>query len=1044
MPAWVKQVDPGVSPPIRDQAAVHVLFQDQQVDLQPGHVTRYNESVVRIQTPQGLSGGTVAFAWNPDTQSPSVHRLVIRRGDKVIDAMANQTFTVVRRESNLENAVLDGVLTATIQPEGLQVGDVVDLAMSITESDPALQNHVENIGGGWNMAPIDRAHLWVRWPAAVKMQVRSTTGLPALKVDRKGSMSSVEVSLDNLSPLPIPKGAPPRYALMRIAEMSDFTSWADLVRLMAPLYQKAEALPSDGALRKEIATIAASSADPKARAAAALALVQDRVRYVFLGMNDGGLVPADAETTWQRRFGDCKGKTVLLLALLHGLGIEAEPTLVSFGGGDGLDERLPMIGLFNHVLVRATAAGQTYWLDGTRTGDTALDQIRTPDFRWGLPLTPGAALVHMDAPVPTQPLTDTTIRIDASAGITLAAPTHVELVLRDDAAVLMNQQLSNLAPDVLDRGLRDFWRNKYDFVTVKSTSASFDPAKREEKLAMDGDAKMDWNNGWYEADGIGVGYKADFTRDPGPNRDAPFAVAYPYDARTSETILLPPGDFKLDHGEPVNDTVAGIAYRRTATLVGSRFTVEQDERGVEREFPATAADAAQVQLRALADRDVFLGKPQNYRPTDRELGAIMKTPPSTAQAFVERGNYLMDRYRYDEAVADFTSAIALDPKNGWALADRGIAYTWQNKPELASRDFDAAERIDPNIAPIFRGRGMLADRRGAIAEGIAAYSRSLEIDSGSAFALACRANDYRFMGDETHALADADAALRLEPKWSNLYLLRANAYRVEGRKAEAIEQASLLVAANPGDVFAQVAAARIFAKLGQWDEASRAFDAALKIRPEADTYINRSEARQTSDFAGRQIDLDAAAKLEPHSAELFAAQAVLQEDRKAYADAIVTWTASLGQSAEDPYALVRRGIDEQEVGKLDLATKDFTAAHAAAHDLPVLAILCREKGNAGVDLDRALAECETALAPASLRPDFLESLGLVELRLGHLHEAAAAYDKALGQMPGLAGSLFGRALVEARLGDADKARTDRQAALSSDPDVAGAFNGLSL
>ena len=62
---------------------------------------------------------------------------------------------------------------------------------------------------------------------------------------------------------------------------------------------------------------------------AALALVQDQVRYVFLGMNEGALVPADAEETWTRRFGDCKGKSALLVALLRALDIDAEPVAVN-------------------------------------------------------------------------------------------------------------------------------------------------------------------------------------------------------------------------------------------------------------------------------------------------------------------------------------------------------------------------------------------------------------------------------------------------------------------------------------------------------------------------------------------------------------------------------------------------------------------------------------------------------------------------------------------------------------------------------------------
>src|SRR3546814_13557358 len=90
------------------------------------------------------------------------------------------------------------------------------------------------------------------------------------------------------------------------------------------------------------------------------------VRYSYGGLGNGNLTPATAEETWQRRYGDCKGKTALLLALLARLGIEAEAVLANNSGGDdGLDGRLPNPGMFDHVIVRARIAGTTYWLDGT-------------------------------------------------------------------------------------------------------------------------------------------------------------------------------------------------------------------------------------------------------------------------------------------------------------------------------------------------------------------------------------------------------------------------------------------------------------------------------------------------------------------------------------------------------------------------------------------------------------------------------------------------------------------------------------------------------
>src|SRR5579862_1517897 len=121
-------------------AAARLLLQDIQTRFGPDGDETYVESAIRFQTPQGLQAGTVALPWNPETDTLTVHKVHIVRGDQVIDVLgAGQTFTVLRRETNLEAATLDGVLTAALQPEGLQVGDTLDLAFTVRRHDPALQ-----------------------------------------------------------------------------------------------------------------------------------------------------------------------------------------------------------------------------------------------------------------------------------------------------------------------------------------------------------------------------------------------------------------------------------------------------------------------------------------------------------------------------------------------------------------------------------------------------------------------------------------------------------------------------------------------------------------------------------------------------------------------------------------------------------------------------------------------------------------------------------------------------------------------------------------
>ncbi len=818
-PTWVKPVSLQV-PPAGGDAPIRILLQDQQLDFEPGRQSTYVETAFRIQTPQGLAAaGNIAFAWRPDKDVLTVHKLQIRRGDQVIDVLASgQTFTVMRRETNLDNATLDGVLTATIQPEGLQVGDILDFAATITTTDPVLKGHVEALGAAWNGFPFDKAHFRLQWPSNVPVRLHVSSGLPPLKPVRTGNLSAVEFSLDKVEPVPPPKDAPARFALARLVEASDFDSWSAVAALMVPLYQKAAVIPAQGPLRTELEKIRAASTDPKTRAEAALALVQDRVRYVALAMGDGGLVPADAETTWSRRFGDCKGKTVLLLALLHELGIQAEAVLVSTALGDGMDQRLPMIGMFNHVLTRATIAGRTYWLDGTRTGDKRLDSIQVPSFGWGLPVVPsGAALVRIVPPPLDRPSSVVTLKFDASGGITVPVPVHGETVLRDDEALALNNGLVAETADGRDHALKNYWKERYDFIEPKTVTASFDAATGEERLVMDGTARMDWRGGRYETDGTGVGYRADFARDPGPNRDAPFTVSYPFFDRAVETIVLPQQDesFKIGDEVEVNETAGGIEYRRHATLTGNVFTIERTQRSIVPEIPASAAPAAQAALRALADKTAYLFEPANYVVGEKELAARMADTPTDAAGFLSRGNLLMDHHRYDEAIADFTKGLALEPKNAWLLADRGLSHAWKGEAEAAATDLDAAAAIDPANAVVFRARGLIAEHKGATADAVAAYTRSLQIEPDNIFALYHRALAYRSSGDYAHAADDVGAELKLSPKWVDGYLLRANLLRMSNRNDELLAEAAAAIAANPDDGYAHVVAARILCAIPQ-------------------------------------------------------------------------------------------------------------------------------------------------------------------------------------------------------------------------------------
>ncbi len=714
-PAWVVQVpSPTNVPSAADASPVTVLLNDQQALLEPAKSVSFTNIAIRIDTPQGLAAGNISLPWDPSRQSLTVNRLIIRRGDQLIDVLkSGQTFTTLRRETNLDAATLDGVLTANIQPEGLQVGDVVEIAVTQEYHDPVMKGHVEAILAQFNGSTTKRGHLRVQWPAALAMKMRASSGLPPIKPVKNNGRSIIEFTMDGIDPIIVPKGAPARFRTGRALELTDFASWSDLASLMMDHYRTAAVIPPTGPLREELKKIRAGSSEPSKRAEAALALVQDRVRYVALTMGQGGYVPAPAELTWSRRFGDCKAKTVLLLGMLHELGIEAVPVVVDASGGDGIDQRLPSIALFNHVLVMATIGGKDYWLDGTRTGDTSLGRLQVPAFGWGLPLVQNASLVRMIPSIPARPTNETEIRVDAREGISLPSATHVESILRGDEAAAVNAVLAGSSQAQRDQLIRTFFKQIYADVEPKTTTATYDKATGDLKMTLEGTTQLDWDDGWYFLTVSRLAYQPDFDRTGGSNPEAPFATSFPSYSRAKQTILLPSG-FSIGSASiaDINEVVAGIEYRRKAGFDKDVFTVETSERTIVPEISYKEAIAAAPRLRELADDTISIRTPDGYRPREKEVAALLAEQPATAKELLKRGSTLLDLARFDEALGDFDAALAKDPANAVALADRGLAHIWKSQPDLARRDLDAAHKIKPGLAVVARARGLLAQTTG--------------------------------------------------------------------------------------------------------------------------------------------------------------------------------------------------------------------------------------------------------------------------------------------------------------------------------------------
>jgi len=100
----------------------------------------------------------------------------------------------------------------------------------------------------------------------------------------------------------------------------------------------------------------------------------------------------------------------------------------------------------------------------------------------------------------------------------------------------------------------------------------------------------------------------------------------------------------------------------------------------------------------------------------------------TVRTHLDHGRACLDKGKYDDAIADYDKAIALDPNVALAYTNRGSAYYRKGEYERAIADHSKAIAIDPNHANAYYNRGVAYEQKGDKDQAIADFRKVLEIN----------------------------------------------------------------------------------------------------------------------------------------------------------------------------------------------------------------------------------------------------------------------------------------------------------------------------
>jgi hypothetical protein len=425
MPNWVKECSFSIEPIAIKSSQVNLQYL--LIDMQHHweEKTRYSHMAMRVLSQAGVEKSSqFTIDFDPSYQRVIVHTVRVIRNGKSLDRLGLSRQKLLQREADLENNLYSGNYTLVYFLDDVRVGDIMEYAWLVVGAHPVFSTHFSDMVMLQNQATTEKLfrRILICPHHLLRMKSFNTSQEPCV---RDLSSTLQEWSWEVTDPAPFKKdaGQPSWYNSLASVQLSQYGSWQEVIEKIIPLYK----LP-EGFLRSPLSDIVAlieiwkKSSDPVQRALFALRFVQDEIRY--LGFEDGlgSHKPTDPEVVFQRRFGDCKDKTLLLQALIQLMGIPSKPVLVHSKIGRRLPEFLPTPHVFNHVILRIDIENKSYFVDPTLTpqGGCLQDNF-LPDFHWGLPIADeGITLI----PLPRPPL-EKTLKIDTS--IILTSPSSAEM-----------------------------------------------------------------------------------------------------------------------------------------------------------------------------------------------------------------------------------------------------------------------------------------------------------------------------------------------------------------------------------------------------------------------------------------------------------------------------------------------------------------------------------------------------------------------------------------------------------------------------------------
>jgi tetratricopeptide (TPR) repeat protein len=294
-----------------------------------------------------------------------------------------------------------------------------------------------------------------------------------------------------------------------------------------------------------------------------------------------------------------------------------------------------------------------------------------------------------------------------------------------------------------------------------------------------------------------------------------------------------------------------------------------------------------------------------------------------AKKYYKAGMEFVDNLKYEDAIAQFTSAIGLEPSNPDYYYARGQAYENLLKYTEAKADYEKAIVFAPKDADLIISLGVVCNKTGNFEEALKLLDHASKMDKRNAKLYPEKVITLIGLEKYNQALKVSDTAIIIKDTPMNYYY-RGIIYRKLDNDIMAKKELEKAISKDKKLAEPRLALAELLIPVDPQEAMNQCNEVLKNDDRNTNAYLMRSNVyKKNLDYPNAINDISKNILIDPSNPVFYLARGICYQEFNQHTNAINDFSKYISLKADDPDAYFARAKSYEEILNYDKAMEDY-------------------------------------------------------------------------------------------------------------------------